>query len=165
MERTCTRSGAPPFAGCPVQASFAWAGIFVCGGEHRWRMAIRSHQLDPQVSPNGVRGPAQRLQRDRSIAGIEQAIQGRATGVHASRHLHLADFVLSHRLLHLPCDRFFQRGGTRLFQNAFLAQEVVQRRANVGIFLFHAVLARFIREGAQDGLWGDQITPNIMAWG
>jgi hypothetical protein len=26
-------------------------------------------------------------------------------------------------------------------------------------------LARFIREGAQDGLWGDQITPNIMAWG
>jgi hypothetical protein len=27
------------------------------------------------------------------------------------------------------------------------------------------MLARFIREGAQDGLWGDQITPNIMAWG
>ena len=26
-------------------------------------------------------------------------------------------------------------------------------------------LARFIREGAQSGLWGDQITPNIMAWG
>jgi hypothetical protein len=27
------------------------------------------------------------------------------------------------------------------------------------------VLARFIREGAESGLWGDQITPNIMAWG
>jgi hypothetical protein len=26
-------------------------------------------------------------------------------------------------------------------------------------------LARFIREGAQDGLWGDQITPNMMAPG
>jgi hypothetical protein len=26
-------------------------------------------------------------------------------------------------------------------------------------------LARFIREGAQSGLWGDQITPNIMASG
>jgi hypothetical protein len=26
-------------------------------------------------------------------------------------------------------------------------------------------LARFIREGAESGLWGDQITPNIMAWG
>jgi len=25
-------------------------------------------------------------------------------------------------------------------------------------------LTRFIREGAQSGLWGDQITPNIMAW-
>jgi hypothetical protein len=32
-----------------------------------------------------------------------------------------------------------------------------------------AVLARlltlFIREGAESGLWGDEITPNIMAWG
>ena len=27
------------------------------------------------------------------------------------------------------------------------------------------ILARFIREGAESGLWGDQITPNIMAWG
>jgi hypothetical protein len=26
-------------------------------------------------------------------------------------------------------------------------------------------LARFIREGAQSGLWGDQITPNMMAPG
>ena len=26
-------------------------------------------------------------------------------------------------------------------------------------------LARFIREGAESGLWGDEITPNIMAWG
>ena len=26
-------------------------------------------------------------------------------------------------------------------------------------------LTRFIREGAESGLWGDQITPNIMAWG
>jgi hypothetical protein len=26
-----------------------------------------------------------------------------------------------------------------------------------------SVLARFIREGAEDGLWGDEITPNMMA--
>ena len=30
---------------------------------------------------------------------------------------------------------------------------------------FSIPLARFIREGAESGLWGDQITPNIMAWG
>jgi hypothetical protein len=32
----------------------------------------------------------------------------------------------------------------------------------VGVWV---ALASFIREGAESGLWGDQITPNIMAWG
>jgi hypothetical protein len=36
----------------------------------------------------------------------------------------------------------------------------------VGVVICRSdALARFIREGAQGGLWSDEITWNMMAWG
>ena len=81
-----------------------------------------------------------------SVCRVTEALPGSSRRSRAARLVFmrraistLLIFILAHRLLHLPCNHFFQSGCPCLFKNAFLSQEVIQRRANVGIFLLPGI--------------------------
>jgi hypothetical protein len=79
------------------------------------------------------------LQCDRAVAGIKQAVECGAAGVHPASHLHLGDFVLQHDLLHLPGHGFLDGDGAGLFKGALFLQEVFERGTDVLVVLLDPV--------------------------
>jgi len=94
-------------------------------------LAARYLKADFQSAPNGFCGTVQGVQRYRGVFGIQQTIQGGATGVHAPGEFHFGQGLPLHHLAQLPRDDSFDRNGLGILEQAFFAKELGETGSDV----------------------------------
>src|SRR5437588_7681182 len=106
-------------------------------GLRSWVMDSLLHQLHPQVPADGVGGARERAEGDGLVLGIEHAVELGAAGLHEPRQLGLAQALVPHQRVDLPRDHALDGARGHFFVDAFLLQEVIERRSDATLFLLH----------------------------